>query len=198
MSVSTTATATVKLCAVEGCERPVRKRGWCGTHYQRWSRSGGPNGGDPLGSAPNARPRRGGVCLVPVCGLSNYALGLCRSHAHRAYAQSTGIPPEVAAEVVRRRDAHTYSPPDAPDAAPLRAFGLELREQRAGHVPFAVAWPVVVALIGSALDPWREALDFAMPERRAAYQGEPGHFASRRGRPACAPIVAVRVCFQQR
>ena len=62
--VSVSTTVTVKLCAVEGCERRVRKRGWCGTHYQRWFRSGGPNTGDPLGSAPNARPWRGGACLV--------------------------------------------------------------------------------------------------------------------------------------
>ena len=158
MSVPATAT-TAKLCAVEGCGRPARKRGWCGTHYQRWFRSGGPNGGDPLSFAPSSRPWPGGTCLVPGCDGPNYALGLCRMHAHRAYAhngyrvaeqwtQHPGIAPEIAAEVVRRRDAHTYSPPEAPDAAPLRAFGLELREQRAGHVPFDVAWPVALAIVG--------------------------------------------------
>jgi hypothetical protein len=142
----------VNLCAVAGCERPARKRGWCGTHYQRWFRTGGPDGGDPLGSS-NTRPWRGGACLVPGCCRPNYALGLCRPRAHRVYPQngyrvaeqwtrSTGIPLEVAAEVVRRCDAHAYTPQDAPDAAPLRAFGLELREQRAGHVTFDVAWPL--------------------------------------------------------
>lgn len=31
------------MCAIEGCARPVKTRGWCGKHYQRWY-----NHGDPL------------------------------------------------------------------------------------------------------------------------------------------------------
>src|SRR5690606_36212543 len=27
-------------CVVDGCERPRWARGWCGTHYRRWSRTG--------------------------------------------------------------------------------------------------------------------------------------------------------------
>ena len=53
VSVSTSATA--KLCAVEGCERPVRKRGWCGTHYQRWRRSGGRRRADHTYSPPDVQ-----------------------------------------------------------------------------------------------------------------------------------------------
>lgn len=30
-------------CSIDGCERPVNARGWCGTHYARWR-----NNGDPL------------------------------------------------------------------------------------------------------------------------------------------------------
>lgn len=26
----------VKFCAVEGCDRPAKTRGWCHTHYKRW------------------------------------------------------------------------------------------------------------------------------------------------------------------
>lgn len=37
-------------CAVEGCEKPWRTKGFCGAHYQRFHRWG-----DPLGVAP-ARP----------------------------------------------------------------------------------------------------------------------------------------------
>ena len=29
-------------CAVAGCGRPKRKRGWCGMHYQRWAKHGDP------------------------------------------------------------------------------------------------------------------------------------------------------------
>ena len=29
-------------CAVTGCGRPVRSRGWCATHYRRWQRHGDP------------------------------------------------------------------------------------------------------------------------------------------------------------
>lgn len=29
-------------CSIAGCLRPVAKRGWCGTHYQRWRRHGDP------------------------------------------------------------------------------------------------------------------------------------------------------------
>ena len=38
---------TTAPCAVGGCGRPVRARGWCNAHYQRWRTYG-----DPLGSAP--------------------------------------------------------------------------------------------------------------------------------------------------
>jgi hypothetical protein len=29
-------------CAIEGCDRPVRSRGWCNRHYQRWYLHGDP------------------------------------------------------------------------------------------------------------------------------------------------------------
>lgn len=161
------------VCAIAGCERPARKRSLCGTHYQRWWRSGGPNGGDPLGSAPSARPWRGGACLVPDCDRANYALGLCRLHAHRAYRETSWLTPEIKAERDRRRSEHTYCPPDAPDAWPVRELRRELCEQRHQGVPFEAAWPLALALIGPDLDPWRDALDFAKPEWRAAYIGEP-------------------------
>jgi len=33
---------TTPRCAVEGCERPSRARGWCAKHYQRWRVHGDP------------------------------------------------------------------------------------------------------------------------------------------------------------
>jgi hypothetical protein len=32
----------VAVCTVEGCDSPVRARGWCGRHYGRWKRHGDP------------------------------------------------------------------------------------------------------------------------------------------------------------
>ena len=33
-------------CAVEGCNRPRRRRDWCSTHYSRWQRNGSPHDED--------------------------------------------------------------------------------------------------------------------------------------------------------
>lgn len=32
----------MRACAVEGCESPVKTRGWCQRHYTRWRRYGNP------------------------------------------------------------------------------------------------------------------------------------------------------------
>lgn len=34
----------MKPCMIEGCERPLKARGWCSTHYMRWKSTGDPNG----------------------------------------------------------------------------------------------------------------------------------------------------------
>lgn len=40
------AVATVLICSVNGCEKRVLARGWCGTHYARWRKTG------DVGSSP--------------------------------------------------------------------------------------------------------------------------------------------------
>lgn len=60
-------------CAIDGCERPVSKRGWCNAHYLRWYRHG-----DPLaGGAPRLADK---VCSVEGCERRHYARGWCSSH----------------------------------------------------------------------------------------------------------------------
>lgn len=39
--------AESRICSVEGCGKPVEKRGWCTAHYKRWRRHGNPEGGGP-------------------------------------------------------------------------------------------------------------------------------------------------------
>lgn len=45
--------ATQRICSIDGCDKTVKARGWCGKHYHRWARHGDPLGGitakgDPL------------------------------------------------------------------------------------------------------------------------------------------------------
>lgn len=55
-------------CSVEGCEKPVRARGWCGRHYVRWLKHGDPTtlllpGYDI--DLPREPPNPSGLCM---CG----------------------------------------------------------------------------------------------------------------------------------
>jgi len=118
---------------------------------------------------------------VPQCDRPNRALGLCRLHVQRAYAHggnplagrwTPAIP--AGAEGPAPLDLErTYDPPAEIDPEPLRQLRGELQVMRHGHVPFEVAWPLALAILGPALNPWRAALAFALPEWRAAYMGEP-------------------------
>lgn len=56
-----TTTAT-KTCAIDGCDRPVKGRGWCGTHHERWRRHGSPHAVNTPGAKPSTAPRRKATC----------------------------------------------------------------------------------------------------------------------------------------
>jgi hypothetical protein len=168
-----------KLCQIEGCSKPAKNgRGrYCSAHMERRRLYG-----DPLGRAPETRPWRGRPCMVPGCDRPNRALGLCKLHVQRAYAHGgdplggrwlPAIPPGAEGEPPLEADRNGWSEPIAPEVGPLHELRRELRELRAGHVPFEAAWPLALALVGPDLDPWHEALVFALPEWRAAYCGEP-------------------------
>lgn len=42
------------VCSIAGCARPVRARGWCSPHYQRWRQYGTPTGGGTAQGEPMA------------------------------------------------------------------------------------------------------------------------------------------------
>lgn len=68
----------MKRCAVQGCYRPVKERGWCHGHYLRWHRRGDVQAEIPLG-----RRRQPEICMVEGCGRDTNTRGLCRAHAKR-------------------------------------------------------------------------------------------------------------------
>lgn len=64
----------MKICTVDGCDKPVQARGMCGMHYRRWRLHG-----DPLITKPRIR----GGCATEGCDNDHYAHGLCKSCYNR-------------------------------------------------------------------------------------------------------------------
>jgi recombination endonuclease VII len=63
---------SVETCSIDGCNSPVKSRGWCGKHLQRWYRFGTTD--DPVRSetricreCDKALPRRNFRTAIPVC-----------------------------------------------------------------------------------------------------------------------------------
>lgn len=74
------------VCAVAGCGRPEKSRGWCKGHYERWRLRGDVGVDRPL---PERRPVTTAAqsCRIPGCdrptGVSGAARGWCRVHYGR-------------------------------------------------------------------------------------------------------------------
>ncbi len=67
-------------CSIETCSRPAVSRGWCGTHYQCWRKTG-----DPIAKRPPGRPPSGrNHCTVEGCDNLVQGHGLCSLHYQRA------------------------------------------------------------------------------------------------------------------
>lgn len=69
---------TKRTCAVEDCNDPSRKRGWCETHYGRWRKTGDP--GDAVAHPRLRKKRSNRACSVEGCQEVHYAKGFCSSH----------------------------------------------------------------------------------------------------------------------
>lgn len=65
-----------KLCAVTGCDRPARTRGWCSAHYDRWLYGGSPGRAE-------IRQTPSGTCSIDGCDREAKTRGWCRGHYQR-------------------------------------------------------------------------------------------------------------------
>lgn len=65
-------------CSVDGCERPIKSRGWCQAHYFRWRRNGDVGSGELLLKGQPKDP-----CHIEDCVEDEKSLGLCQRHYYR-------------------------------------------------------------------------------------------------------------------
>jgi hypothetical protein len=65
-----------KECKIDGCDDPVRARGWCNKHWTRWWKYG-----DPL--VIFKRHISGRACKEIGCDEPHYARGWCSPHYSR-------------------------------------------------------------------------------------------------------------------
>jgi hypothetical protein len=65
-----------RTCGIDGCDSPVKARGWCNLHWIRWQRYGNP-------LAAVFGPTWPTVCRVDGCDRETDTRGLCQSHYSR-------------------------------------------------------------------------------------------------------------------
>lgn len=88
-------------CSVDGCDRPVRARGWCSLHWQRWRRTGNPEGSTASRRRDSVRhgTRRGYQlgCRCLPCAVA-------QSRYHKAWRSGNGArrPATVVADHIAR------------------------------------------------------------------------------------------------
>jgi hypothetical protein len=68
-----------RTCSIDGCENPVKGRGWCRVHYLRWYKTGNPLTIRPGRWEGYERP----TCSVTDCDGPAHARGFCTIHFPR-------------------------------------------------------------------------------------------------------------------
>lgn len=66
-------------CKIDGCDRPSKGRGWCGTHWLRWRNHGDPTVVLRVGVDYQVKP----PCAVDGCPRPHHAKGYCSMHLVR-------------------------------------------------------------------------------------------------------------------
>jgi len=64
------------ICSVDLCERQVYSRGWCRSHYDRWSRTGN-------ALPPPKQPKTVAKCKIETCDRDSKSKGWCGFHYNR-------------------------------------------------------------------------------------------------------------------
>lgn len=70
-----------RTCSIEGCERPRKARGWCKSHWQRWSRTGDPGAGTPVVAFSTSA--KSATCSIEDCTNPVKHRGWCGMHYQR-------------------------------------------------------------------------------------------------------------------
>jgi len=119
-------------CAVDGCVKPRRGKGYCPTHYNRFRKYG-----NPLGGPGSGRKVEHQFCTVENCGKPHAAQGLCQMHYKRMalYGDVNTV------HLPKRADRKTINPngyiliycPENPTST-VSGFGLEHRLVMAEHL----------------------------------------------------------------
>lgn len=85
--------ATQAICKIDDCDKPVKARGWCRRHYERWQAHGSPSGGGTAKGQVTDWVRthsghRGDACLrwpFRARSISGYATMRWRGRSNHAH-----------------------------------------------------------------------------------------------------------------
>lgn len=75
----------MKMCSIDGCEKELRARGLCGTHWARWRKTGTTDDPEPK--------YKSDFCSIDGCDKHRKTLGLCEMHYYRRRRNGRTGPP---------------------------------------------------------------------------------------------------------